>query len=102
MSNETITISKTEYEKLLHSAVLLDLYEDACNQSAYPKYLYKCSFDGCEAMCLRDSRDYDGYYKCNFMETCEKCENSFCDLHGDGFDDERNRCKKCVEENPIE
>ena len=102
MNNETITISKTEYEKLLHNTVLLDLYRDACDYSNYPKYLYKCFFDGCQALCFRDSRDYDGYYKCNYMDTCEICQTSFCDSHKDGFDDEWSRCKKCVETHSTE
>ena len=92
----SVTISEKEYNDLLHNTVLLDLYRDACDQSDYPKYLYKCSFHGCEAMCLRDSCDYDGYYKCESMETCVKCDESFCNLHLDGWNSDWDWCKQCV------
>lgn len=93
--SEQVTISKKDYEELLYNTILMNLYRNACDQSDYPKHLHQCSAPGCEALCLRDSRDYDGYYNCESMETCDKCDANFCNLHLDQFDEESNLCKNC-------
>lgn len=87
-----VTISKEEYDKLLQNTNLLDLYMDIDDQ----QYHLKCSFPDCKALCLRDWIDYERYYQCESMETCDGCNQSFCNLHVDLID---NLCRTCTNHN---